>query len=125
MIMLRWLVFVPVAFVLGSLSTFIVVAPVLFFDNPPGWLPQVGIPVVRVASSALGGVVFVWAGGLVAPTHRRGVGMALLLLLTLLAGFGMPPMLEAHAWLELATMAASAVGGALGFWMLGDMVDAD
>jgi hypothetical protein len=106
---LRWILFLPGAFLAAYLIWLIIVFA--FSRGDPDWiLSKVFIEVVGHGAM---GVAFVYAGSRIAPGYRKIVAYLLTTLAILFAGFSLFPAVAAHNWWAVVGGICLATGAAL------------
>jgi hypothetical protein len=112
-IALRWLSFVPGAFLVASIafsvvyfSITITMGPILSIAFADGFL-------IDLLSYGVGGAAFVYAGARIAPSHRNAVALILAAITILFSIVIAYPAMVNHDWLRVIVVMALACGAGL------------
>ena len=113
-IILRWLAFLPgavAAAILANVALNLVNRLLMFLNgqNPDSILNKIWLDVVV---NALVGVVFVYAGSKIAPSHRKPVSYVLAFITVLFAGASSFLAIRQHDWWALVGCVVTAAGAA-------------
>ena len=104
-IALRWLGFVPGAFLCAWLVWFLI-----SFGNMSLGLLRIDSDVANLICRGAQGAIFVYAGSRIAPTNRKIVAYVLTVVAVLFAGFMAFPAIVHQSWGDVVDLIAMVVG---------------